>query len=609
MVTIDRLPPELLSEVLRFVAGPPPSETQLHDELHDEPYPRLLSSPERSLKNASLVCRRWRANALPLLFRHVVWRLDWWELQRVNPIQHPDEDPVDGLPLLAFLRDQELARYVDSLTLVVSDSLKGMVIGGSRADLILQTRPRARNIDARLIPQFGPPQPTALNQGCNWVWDMVFQLVNPLGFTILASPHVLARLLSVRIEPRYAVSLAPNTTQVLSLSRETKSRNDIKPTFAATGLSSSENETPRDMPNDPFTQMTGGVSSQILQGRSTKLFTMRPWTHLLLNEGSFTAAYDVPFEYVDRCPASILGALLGAEEKKLALVPDTLKSMAYVAVFPPELHFHQLVAYLPRLDRVFVQIVPRNNIPRGPQEGHWWAARNSCYRDLINHVTAEAGVDVAGHDGSAGQDNNWRHLEEFESGDAADKRAWDQAVREVCKSATGWRVEREGVLVREPLTQKPKEAGASPMSTTPDHSTENNRNPVDKLGALRRIAFNGTTRLPVPAIPYPRPLWAASGDDAMLWSLGYPYYSTTNGLGMDWDHRDPWEDDQVEANDDLDHMDSHYDADPWEDYQVEANGDLDHMDSHYDADFYADVNNVGLYSLLGHDGSAADFRS
>lgn len=49
---------------------------------------------------------------------------------------------------------------------------------------------------------------------------------------------------------------------------------------------------------------------------------------------------------------------------------------------------------------------------------------------------------------SSSSAGNWRHLQVFESGDAADRESWDMAVEYVRHLGAEWRVEREGVFVK-----------------------------------------------------------------------------------------------------------------------------------------------------------------
>jgi hypothetical protein len=175
------------------------------------------------------------------------------------------------------------------------------------------------------------------------------------------------------------------------------------------------------------------------------------------------------YEFFLKRPPSVLGALLGSEESPndTVLIPSTIQSFSYVAIFPLSSHFNTLVANLPRLDRLFVQLVPRNEIledreeMRNIQIGDLWMERNTSYSLIMRELFESSSVvdllsidsddeDGSGSDAGDGQrrESNWRHLREFESGDAADKEAWDMAVQYVRMSGAPWEVEREGVFVK-----------------------------------------------------------------------------------------------------------------------------------------------------------------
>jgi hypothetical protein len=49
---------------------------------------------------------------------------------------------------------------------------------------------------------------------------------------------------------------------------------------------------------------------------------------------------------------------------------------------------------------------------------------------------------------SSSSAGNWRYLQVFESGDAADRESWDMAVEYVRHFSAEWKVEREGVFVK-----------------------------------------------------------------------------------------------------------------------------------------------------------------
>jgi hypothetical protein len=106
-------------------------------------------------------------------------------------------------------------------------------------------------------------------------------------------------------------------------------------------------------------------------------------------------------------------------------------------------HFAALTANCPRLNRLYVQLVPRNEILQDSNKmkqveaEDLWMERNSCYALLMRELFNAPPV------------GNYKYLQEFESGDAADKDAWDMAVEYVKRAANGWKVASEGVFVRD----------------------------------------------------------------------------------------------------------------------------------------------------------------
>ena len=101
-----------------------------------------------------------------------------------------------------------------------------------------------------------------------------------------------------------------------------------------------------------------------------------------------------------------------------------------------------------------------------------WMERNTSYGYLMRELTAQSSavpgastVDPAGDSSSSGSrnQNNWASLRVFETGDAADKEAWDMSVQLLrYTGAHCWKVEREGVLVK----QDDNAAATSHPSTT-----------------------------------------------------------------------------------------------------------------------------------------------
>ncbi|KAK3681322.1 F-box domain-containing protein [Podospora appendiculata] len=481
--TIASLPPELLALVFHHVAETAPSEVRLHDQ----PKTDFLQDPNRPLKHASLVSWHWRTIALPILFCHVVWTLDWWDMYHVVE-QGRRRDPFERLPLLGFLSDRGLGRHVDTLTIIITNHMRGTTSSPPPT-----TGSQASGSSSHLATYF---------EDNNWVWDLLFSVVDPRRFTLVATPKILARLLSRMLFIGDAWSFNINPLHVLSLSRPTK---------GPLPSSSSSSSPP------PTTTATSSKNPNPPQAATTRLFTIRPWTGLLLNEGSSTRVYRT-YEFFLRRPPSILGALLGSEEapNDTLLIPRTVTSLSYVAIFPLSSHFTTLVSHLPRLDRLFVQLVPQDDLLLSADEMHHvqpsdlWMERNSCYSLAISWLMAgpapvddedfdmhsETEMETEEHEVDAGggpqTENNWRHLREFASGDAADVEAWEMAVKTLCGGdGSQWRVEREGVFVRRGQQQ---DGDDEAMGEAPQQASENA--PDIFHPALQRLAFNGTANLP-----------------------------------------------------------------------------------------------------------------
>jgi len=83
-----------------------------------------------------------------------------------------------------------------------------------------------------------------------------------------------------------------------------------------------------------------------------------------------------------------------------------------------------------------------------------WMERNSCYALLMRELFNAPPV------------GNYKHLVEFESGDAADKDAWDMAVEFVKRSGNDWKVKSEGVFMRERKDVVEEEGACSALSVT-----------------------------------------------------------------------------------------------------------------------------------------------
>ncbi|KAI1110295.1 hypothetical protein F5Y14DRAFT_429300 [Nemania sp. NC0429] len=422
---MDLVPPEILLHIFDYIDGPAPSEMRLHDQPSLDLLTTKPGRPGASLKAASLVSRWWRSLALPRLFRHVLWKPNVYSLSAftLNPI-----------PLLRFLTENHLARGVATFTVLID------FYDRDTADYVVA--PQIRPVDLE------------------WLWDQLFSVIDPLRFTVLARPTTLAALLSRMLYlddawsfdiPYHILSLARPNRQVPPGESSCHGRGSQRSASPSLAQPSSSAVGPQSSTLASSSVSRRPATSSTFRSRTAvpcPLFTVRPWTSLLLNEGSFDKVYRV-YEFFLLRPPSILGALLGCEEypNDAPLVPQTVVDFNYIAIFPLASHFEILLEHLPRIDRLFVQLVPKpgNATLKDMDEikhidpAVLWVERNTSYTFLMRQLTSVSNPQA-----------NWDLLQVVETGDAAsDKEAWELAVRFFKNSGVqSWQSKREGVFVR-----------------------------------------------------------------------------------------------------------------------------------------------------------------
>ncbi|TLS20945.1 uncharacterized protein PpBr36_10673 [Pyricularia pennisetigena] len=424
--SLSELPNELLSHILGFLDSRPLSESRLHDVT--PPYGKHGRVDSAALKSCSLVNRRWRAAVLPLLFRHVQWPV----AREVLLGLEDDGDPVASIPTLDFIRSHNLQYHVRTFSMLVEDNVASNA-GFRDAAESPQGQTHGSGSDST--------EWTTYNQDYNWFWDAVFELVNPLRFTIVTTPQMLALLFARSIYVGDSWSFGPQL-HVLSLSRESR-RAKAGSSGEYTALSSgSTNPTPEPA-SGPYPTTSPKTT---LKHIPCTLFTARPWTKLLLNEGPSVRVYS-SYEFFLKRPPSILGALLGCERypNDQPLIPPSVSDLSYVAAFPLSTHVGTLVRNLPVLERLFVQLVPREGrhdvlgdpvLMRNVDPSDLWTERNSAYQLFIGAILRGLWSE------------NWNSLRVFESGDSADQEAWELASQYVEMSGSDWRVAGEGIFVK-----------------------------------------------------------------------------------------------------------------------------------------------------------------
>ncbi|KAI6351066.1 hypothetical protein MCOR25_010174 [Pyricularia grisea] len=485
--SLSDLPNELLSHILRFLDSRPLSERRLHDVT--PPYAEHGHVDHPALKNCSLVNRRWRAAVLPLLFRHVQW-----------PVAHDvllgledDGDPVASIPTLDFIRSHNLQYHVRTFSMLVEDNVTSNVAPRDVAESSQGHARRSRS-DAT--------EWTTYNQDYNWLWDAVFELVSPLRFTLVTTPRILATLFARSIYVGDSWSFGPQL-HILSLSREsrqTKSGSSVE----STALSSGSTNGTAELASAPYPTISPNTT---LKRIPCTLFTVRPWTKLLLNEGPSVRVYS-SYEFFLKRPPSILGALLGCEmyPNDQPLLPPSVSDLSYVAAFPLSTHVGALVRNLPVLDRLFVQLVPREDrhtvlrdhqLMRNVDAADLWTERNSAYQLIIGAI-------LGGQWG-----DNWNSLRVFESGDSADREAWELATQYVEMSGSDWRVAGDGIFVKTDRKEEDHDGdyGQADEENDEDPDFYEDDDEDDDIGSfanspfmrgqLIRLSFNGTSELPV----------------------------------------------------------------------------------------------------------------
>ncbi|KAL0942892.1 F-box domain-containing protein [Colletotrichum truncatum] len=426
-VAINDLPNEILAHIFTYLDRPAPSDSKLHDQ----PSSLMLQNIffDRDLKSVSVVSKRWRGAVLPLLFRHVIWTFDRFEL----PLIEETGDPASAIDILSFLRTNNLTNYVNTLTMFVEDAMGSVSTHGASSVELMET---------------GFASKASYSEDYNWLWRTLFQYVDPTRLSIIASPRVLAQLLSRMLFLGDAWNF-DMPQHVLSLSR--KDKKVVTTKFNSRTSSSSSKQAP---PHE----------DSLRKRVPCDLFTIRPWQSLLLNEGSSTRVYKT-YEYYLKRPPSILGALLGAEEfpNDTSLIAPSIRDFSYVGIFPLSSHFNTLVQNIPRIDRLFLQLVPRNDILQDADEmrnidiADLWMERNTSYSMLFRELF------------DPDPDSPWLELKTFESGDAADREAWEMAVQFVQFSGVqGWKVESEGVFVREGNDSGPSSLLGMSQSVVPE---------------------------------------------------------------------------------------------------------------------------------------------
>ncbi|KAH6891424.1 hypothetical protein B0T10DRAFT_312092 [Thelonectria olida] len=443
---INRLPNELLVHILTFLDSPSPLQEALKGDPDNISRPLQFDSC-LPLKTASLVCRLWRRSLLQLLFRHVVW-----SFQRVYK---PESiDIASQIPLLEFLRRNGLSKDAESFTLLIdppkasggsshsdgqfwgllppedcppqspmSSALSTVNTNHSVARAELQDSPASA--DETTARETKTSAPGVWDN--NWLWEALFAQIDPLRITFISYPDVLASLLSrvVDLSSEWAFK---SHKHVLSLSRT--SRFALHPDPGASAG-----------PVDSLQSTSQQASRTAIP---STVFTIRDWTALLVNEGSFVPVYSA-YEFFHYVPPTLLPVVLNTSDPSFHPIQKTLTSFSYIATFPLSRHIRDVVIrFCPAVEHLYMQMMPRaDNFWQDTKLAHiditdLWLECDMAYSIIMKEVfNSEANTGL-------------RALHTFECGDTTTEEAWTMAMQYIVMNGMrGWKLAQAGHFVRQ----------------------------------------------------------------------------------------------------------------------------------------------------------------
>jgi hypothetical protein len=280
--TINSLPNELLSHIFGFLDDTP--QPSAVSGLLDEPIFEITQAELVNLKATSLVSRRWRLAILPKLFRHA-------RFISPKPCAHSLLDEQIK-PFLEFVIKNSLQKFISSFVLLV------------RFDKLANRWVEADKI--KLSEEF---------------WPTLFGVINPVELIIVSPPQALGALTSCHVpladspsfdsHYHYLRLRQPLTKQHLTVSNARSTLYTFQNVTEEPPVGGTDLETAHDFTEDRTPQHSEATIIEphlepweIPRARSSPLFKVRPWSELLLNEGSFVKAYST-YEFWGRRPPSV----------------------------------------------------------------------------------------------------------------------------------------------------------------------------------------------------------------------------------------------------------------------------------------------------------------
>lgn len=306
-MSFNSLPPELRFQIFEHVAHTNNTQPPSLYKFAEEPTFDLTSARQKSLKNASLVCKSWRALTAPLLFRHS---------RIVSLTSREDLESLEQavIEYCDFARHQQLSgrgvyEYVSSLTVVTDSAVLAAAWPGIRSNM---DGPDARHVE--IVAD---------------IWhDLFDSLVNLENIIVVAPVVTMAALLSTCEQttetwvfnmPCHYLRLSIDPMPRGSKSLNYRSWQD----FVASTCQSDATKS--------FSSIQNRLSSPLVHAKD--------WRYLAYNEGAMISVYS-HYEWQWKVPPKILRSLLGQFIKKIHAAEIRghtsagLRSIEYISLFP-----------------------------------------------------------------------------------------------------------------------------------------------------------------------------------------------------------------------------------------------------------------------------------
>ena len=315
--TVETLPNELLSNILGYLDSPP-----LSANLHDEPTFDLTAAGTADLKAFSRVSKRWREATLPLLFRHARFAV---ELLQLNlPIRSLEQEIQ---PFLEFVEKHGLMKFTTTFVIVAKDDMHTDVSKFSKPRLGILAdfwRVLFKTIDPVDLLLIAHPIVLGAFTSCGVLNEDAWNFDSPCHYLRLRRPSALSKSSMINDEdvPPHS-SQSPTLRVIKQPATSTPNPIDnipddlVKREAASTAYTGgpespkaqtatvprSSTAEPGDFSSAELKPADIGTDPEQRSLQPSTLFEMRPWSSILLNEGSFIKAYSTYEFWLRKAPS------------------------------------------------------------------------------------------------------------------------------------------------------------------------------------------------------------------------------------------------------------------------------------------------------------------